>query len=292
MQDLCYTRAMASNWNDLKFFLAIEEAKSFAGASRLLKVDETTVGRRLQALESELGTKLFERKRQGYTPTPAGRQVLEAALPIQAKLRSLQTRIEGGDRSLRGKVTLTMPESIATELVLPKLPEFLSRFEDLQVAFSTGSHTVNVSKREADIAIRMFKPKSGTLYARKLGPLHFSFYGARNSLQSGQINTLINYPDADATDAESAILKKLRPTIRQRIQVNSRHSMRAAIQAGVGVGMLPEIMGEKETELLRIVELPRLSLDTWMVVHADLKKNARVRVTADFLQKELSARLK
>ncbi len=291
---------MTSNWNDLQFFLAIYEAGSLAGAARKLNVDETTVGRRLAALEQDLASKLFERKREGYRPTPAGHQVLAAALPIRSKLRQLHTQIEGSDQSLKGTVKLTLPETMAVHLVIPRLAEHLSLYPDLKLEFLTSAQTVNISKREADIAIRMFRPKEGMLYAKRLGKLRFSFFASQEyirqrgmpKISQGNDHSWVNYPDSEASDAEAALLKKMGIQNWSKLQVNNRTSMLASLRAGLGVGMLPEIMAQEARDLFAISELPPLDLDTWMVVHSDLKTNARVKVTADFLAQVVGSRLR
>lgn len=291
---MSYSNDMSSNWNDLQYILAIYEKKSLVAAAKVLKVDETTVGRRLNALEQELGTKLFERKKGGFTPTPAGLKVLETAGPIRRQMLALRTRIEGQDQSLCGVVRVTLPESIATEMVIPRLPDFLALYPELRIELITSTSTVNVTKREADIAVRMFKPKAGNLFARKLGKLRFAFYVALSLRKDHATPHLIDYPASVSTEAEAAILKKLRKTHLSQILVNSRSAILAAVRSGLGMGMLPEIMlTPTDSSELRVVEAHApIDLDVWLVVHSELKKNARIRVVADFLRSTIEIRLR
>ena len=280
----CYTGRMGANWNDLQVFLAGHDSGTLAGAARLLRVDETTVGRRLAALERDLGARLAVRKRDGYELTPAGHATLAAARPIQASLRELETSVAGADKALRGKVRLTMPESVATCVVLPRLPEFCAQHPEIQVEVVTSTRLLDIARREADVAIRMRRPEQGTLFAKRLGQLEFALYASRSYLgRRGPRDLLVDYPDAETTREEAALLGRLRRTARSQLLVTSRPALLAALQAGLGVGVLPAIMGDGAPGLARVPGEEPFRLDTWLAVHADLKRSARVRAMADFL---------
>ena len=290
---------MIYDWNDLKYFLAVYQNGSFAEAARALKVDETTVSRRLSSLENSFGVKLLKKNKSGYLPTVDGEKVLATILPIYDSLSNLQNKIQGNNKTLVGKVTVTMPDTIASHIIIPQLGEFYMKYPDIQIEIITSAQSLNIQKRDADVAIRMFKPSQGTLYAKNIGKLKFSAFVNSKYLQKFKYNKfnleemdLIDYPNSEATKEEIKILNNLRSKCKVRLQVKNRYSIVAAIKNGLGIGYLPEFISDGDNELIQVADLSRIEIDTWLVVHSDLKKNSKVRAVADFFYDIMSKKLK
>ncbi|MBP9088568.1 MAG: LysR family transcriptional regulator [Kofleriaceae bacterium] len=281
---------MTLDWNDLKIALAVNEHGTFARAAKALQLDETTVGRRIAILQRDLGAQLFERNRRGYVVTATGREVLATANPIADTLTQMQGRIQGADQVLRGTVRVTMPDSLATHLVMPQLAAFYAQHPEIRLEFVTTARILNIQKHEADIAIRMLKPTQGSVFARRLGAIQFAGYGSRAYLRrSKPPHTFIELLAANTTAAEQRLVAKLQPkTTAARLQVSNRHAVLAAVEAGLGVGLLPTYV-VRGNGLVQVPTIDPVAVDVWLVVHDALKRNARVRTVSEFLTATVSA---
>jgi DNA-binding transcriptional LysR family regulator len=282
--------AMPLDWNDLKIALAVNEHGSFARAAKQLQLDETTIGRRIAALQRDLGAQLFERKQRGYVLTATGREVLTTASPIADTLAQLQSRIQGADQVLRGTVRLTMPDSIATHIVMPQLATFYAAHPAIRLEFVTTARILNIQKREADIAIRMVKPSQGSVFAKRLGAIHFAAYGSRAYLRRRQPPyTLVELLASETTAAEQRLMTKLK-TLATPLVVSNRQALLAAVEAGLGVGLLPSYL-VPSNDVVRVAAIEPVAVDAWLVVHDAIKRNARVRAVSEFLSTTVAASL-
>ena len=281
---------MPLDWNDLKIALAVNEHGSFAKAAKQLQLDETTIGRRIAALQRDLGAQLFERKQRGYVLTATGREVLATASPIADTLAQLQSRVQGADQILRGTVRLTMPDSIATHIVMPQLATFYAAHPAIRLEFVTTARILNIQKREADIAIRMVKPSQGSVFAKRLGAIQFAAYGSPAYLRRRKPPyTLVELLASESTEAEQRLLTKLH-VHGAPLLVSNRHAVLAAVEAGLGVGLLPSYLAHG-TDLMQVPTFEAIAVDAWLVVHDAIKRNARVRAVSEFLTATVASSL-
>ncbi len=146
------------DWGDLKFVLAVARAGTLTAAARGLGVDSTTVGRRIVALETQLATRLFDRMRDGFRLTPAGEVAAAEAEAIEAHALSVESRLSGSDARVEGPVRLTALDGLIDRLIMPALPRLLSRHPRLELSVISGTETLRLSRREADIALRHARP--------------------------------------------------------------------------------------------------------------------------------------
>lgn len=285
-------RAMA-DWDDLRHFLAVAREGTLAGAGRTLGVDASTVGRRLVALEEALDAKLFDRTPAGLVLTDAGRGIRPAVEGMEAAALAVERRASGEDARLEGLVRITLTEAFAVDVVLPGFAPFRERHPGIEVRFLTDYGSLDLSRREADIAVRLTRPQDDTLVARKVGEIAIAPYAsegylARRGLPDGAHglagHDVIGYVDAAAKWPEARWLSEFAPQARVAVRCNSLLSVVAATAAGLGVGLMPCLSGERAPGLRRVAPLvASLRRDIWLVVHPDLQQNARVRATLHFL---------
>src|SRR5258706_11350848 len=141
-------------WDDLRYLLAIARNRSLAGAARALAVNHSTVFRRLNAFERELGVRLFERLPEGYVPTVEGEEIRRQAEAIEASMHALERTVAGRDYRLSGEIRMTTAPSLASDYVAGYLAEFRQRYPEIRVEIAVGDHDFDLARREADIALR------------------------------------------------------------------------------------------------------------------------------------------
>ncbi|MDY7232236.1 LysR family transcriptional regulator [Hyalangium rubrum] len=281
------------NWDDLRYFLAIAREGSLASAARTLRVDATTVGRRLAALEEELGTRLFDRMPAGFVPTAAGRNIRASVEEMESTALAVERKASGEDARLEGTVRITTTEAFAVRTLLPLFGPFRERHPGIEVQFLTDYGALDLARREADIAVRLTRPQEDTLVARKVGEIAIAPYAAERYLARRGLpdpatgfagHELIGYADAAAKWPEARWMNEVATSARVAVRCNSLLSVVAAAGAGVGLGLMPCFMGDREPGLRRLMPpVASLRRDIWLVVHRDLQHNARVRAVLHFL---------
>ena len=170
----------AMNWDDLRHLLAIARAGTLAGAARRLAVNQTTVARRLAALEAALGVRLFARAEGRLHPTKAGELALARAAEVEQEIEGLARGIAGTDRKPAGLVRLTAVPILVNRLLVPALPALSARHPRIRLELIAESRNLSLTRREADLALRLARPESGAgLLTRRLGDLDYAVYGPR-----------------------------------------------------------------------------------------------------------------
>jgi DNA-binding transcriptional LysR family regulator len=281
------------DWNDLRCFLAIAREGSLAAAARVLEVDASTVGRRLSALEAGLGARLFERTPSGLALTDAARSIRSAVEEMEAGALAVERRASGEDARLEGMVRITLTEAFAVDMILPRFAPFRERHPGIEVRFLTHYGALDLTRREAELAIRLTRPQDASLVARKVGEIAIAPYASEEYLaRRGQPDptrgftghAVIGYTGDAARWPEARWLTETAPGARVAIRCNSILSVVAAARAGLGVGVLPCLRGDREPALRRVAPpVDALRRGIWLVVHPDLQHNARVRATLHFL---------
>lgn len=275
------------NWDDLRIVLALSRSGTLAGAARVLEVDATTVGRRIAAIEAALGAQLFERMSIGYVPTDAGHRTIEHAEDIEHATLSLRNEIEGSDQRVEGRVRLTGLDAIFDLLIIPRLPRLLARHPGLELTLSSNLDFVDLSRREADIALRSREPRHPDSVGRKLGLLAQAVY-AEKSLEIGDSPPLIGLPkEHDGSEFSKALSDRF-PSGIVVARGNSEGHLRALIKAGIGIGVLDCFAGDRDPDLRRVVEEPIWTQTAWAEIHMAMAKAPRIRAVTDFLRNVFS----
>lgn len=282
-----------TNWDDLRVFLAVATHGSHARAARSLGVDPTTMGRRIVALEESLETRLLVRTPSGLVPTPAGRALLVRAARVEQEMLASERELRGRDARLEGSVVVTAGDGISALLLAPWLLELRQEHPGLSLDLRSDNATLDMSRREADIAIRLSRPRESSLIAAKVGRLTFGVYGSeRYFARRGRPRTTADLSTHDwiAWDArlvgapQSRWLLRHVPSSRVMFRANTTAVLTAACAIGHGLAVLPKLVGAQDHRLLPI--LPRSqppTRDVWVVTHSDSRNNARVRATVAWL---------
>lgn len=281
------TAADALNWDDLRHALAIAEAGSLAGAARALGVRHSTVLRRLDALEARLRTRLFERQRSGYVPTEAGELLVEHAGRLRPALQEMQRRILGRDLELSGTLRLNVAHIAMLYLLPQPLAAFARSHPGIAVEVDEASQLVDLSRRDADVALRLSAQVPQHLVGRELGRARFRVYARRGEGTLPQRRTALERLVAEwpwigyERDRRSRFFdrwmhEQVAPE-RVVLRVDVLHSALAMVRTGLGLAVLPTFVEPHEPLLLPVSDdIPALETPVWLLTHADLRATARV----------------
>jgi DNA-binding transcriptional LysR family regulator len=302
------------DWDDLRHAIAIGTAGSLAGAARLLGVNHTTVLRRLDALESHLGSRLFDRLRSGYRPTEAGRALLEQGRHMAAHADEIERLVLGRDRELTGTLRVTTAFVVMEHLLPEPLAAFARAYPGVDVEVVENAFLVDLAsrhtdtdqgwtRREADVALRLSGQVADYLVGRQLGIAQCRVYALRDAPGLPQQVTALDVLVRDAPwvaferDASTRVYDHwLRQHLAQanvRVRVDIFNAKAAMLRTGIGVGILPTFMEDKHPELVAVSDpIPELAQPVWMITHPDLRQTARVRAFMQFVGAALGQRLR
>jgi DNA-binding transcriptional LysR family regulator len=277
-------------WDDARVFLAIARAGTLSAAATALSLGVATISRRLDRLEEALGVPLFSRHQSGYRLTDDGSALIERAEALEQAGHAFGSAAEDQGR-VAGCVRLATAENLANHLIIPSLPILFARHPDLDVEVITGVSTVNLHRRDADLAVRMIKPQRGNITVRRLGTLSFGLYGAPAYVQARTANVdrarleqdhFIGWSEAQSHLPAAQWIERIRRGRPCRITTTTLAGQIAAAQAGLGLAVLPHFLA-RSTGLVCV--LPELGADQpiWLAIHSDLIHSRRVRAVADHL---------
>ena len=282
------------SWDEFRLVKSIAEARSLVGAAERLGVNHSTVFRRLAAVESAVGARLFERARAGYEPTAAGEEMIALASTMAESVLEFERRVAGRDIKPTGELSVTTPEAIGQHFMPAIVAQFQAQNPGVVVELILSDQSLNLSRRDADIAIRMTNDPPETLVGRRICTGRWGVYCRRElaaeigSEASGSIAFIgfgDNFGPAPAADGS-------RPTyLRSDLsaKANSAHCMLQLALQGFGATLLPCFLGDRCPDLARVgYLLPELDLGLWMLTHSDLRRSARVRAFMDFAGAELT----
>jgi DNA-binding transcriptional LysR family regulator len=273
------------DWDGIRYFRAVAAAGTLSGAARALGVEHTTVARRIDGLESELRARLFLRNPRGYVLTSVGEAILESADAMDEQLDRAMRLARGQDIEMRGAVRVATADALATHLVLPVLPDLRRSHPELMVELISDIRQHDLSRREADLALRLGTSSDDRLIVKKLGPLGFGVYAAR-ALAKKRIDeakaSWVGFDDAGRPQPHEEWLAGRFPGAKVVLRSNRQHTLLEAVRMGVGLGILPCFIADADEALVRLrgpesVFVRELALH----VHADLHRTRRVRVVMD-----------
>ncbi len=277
-------------WDDARYLLAIHRTRSLSSAGRRLGVNQSTVSRRLRALEDALGIRLFLQTPDGFLLSPAGERLLAHATRMEDEAIALEREASGEEARLTGTVRVTGPDALGARVVAPLLAALSERLPDVDFELVAENRTLSLTRREADMAVRTIRPREPHVVARKICPIASAVYASASYLQRhGQPRdgdwTSHRFISADeAMWAENLWLARTAPAARVVLKTNSTIAQLAATVAGMGLGILPCYLGDVEPGLVRIpASEPAVVRDIWLVIHRDLAHSPRIRACADHL---------
>lgn len=270
---------------DLRTLLAIAREGSLAGAARRLKVNHSTVFRRLGAIEARLETRLFERQDGSYVTTAAGEDLLRTAERVEAEVEGLERRLSGRDLRLTGSLRLTAPDDLAEVMVMPALVEFRARYPDITVELVIDNRMLNLTRREADVALRPTRQPPETLAGRRVATLASAVYTAAGTHSAAAgAPSWIAWEEGAGPPAAAAWLAARVEGQAIGYRSNSLLNQASAVRAGLGRAVLPCFLGDSDAGLRRVAPPPpELTTELWLLTHPDLQRTARIRALLDLL---------
>jgi DNA-binding transcriptional LysR family regulator len=294
---LCSRRACATtigvsmNWDDLRLFVALAREKTLASASRSIGVDQTTVARRLRALEESLGAVLFERGEGRWQLTSVGRHALRRVERIEEDIAGIVRSAEAESQTVSGVVRLTSVAAMNSEYLVYRLPDLYARHPDLVVDLVDSDANLNIARHEADVAIRASRPESGDFVIRRLTVIGFAVYeSARPHVVTGRADWVAYNEDLAQLPEMRWLETHMERGARIRLRDSGMRTLCGAVASGIGRGILPCFVGDTHSELRRWTQGdPVLSRDVWLLIHREARESARVAVVADWLVERCTA---
>lgn len=279
------------NWDDFRYLLAVQRAGSLGAAARLLKVNASTVSRRLTALESDLGTQLAERRPEGLSLTSAGETVAAAAAAMDELAQTVGRRVGGEDARLAGVVRLATTEGMFS-FVVPALQQLGADHPQVRVEIVAGTAPVDLARREADMALRLFRDRHAGLITRKLGEFAWSLYASEEYLaRRGGLRPPGSLRGHDVVGFEPRLSKVPGAAwlaahvegARVVMQGGSALSVMKAVAAGMGISVIPCFLAAGEPRLCRLTPEVLATSQVFAVIPPDHRETARVRMTLTYL---------
>lgn len=286
------------SWDDFRFFLATSKAGSFSKAANDLGVTQPTISRRIENLEHRLGVRLFDRLPNGVSLTTEGESILDAALHIETTVLEIQRNVHGSDKRMEGTVRISITDGLATYWLTPHLAGFQESHPGIAIEFQCSIEPADALKMETDLSIRYQIPQAADLIAVKLGTLHFvpwaspaylERHGSPRAPEELLRHRLLDH-HADEIDARADIgnwntwYQLARAANLISYTTNSSASMYAAIQAGLGIGMLPTYVCECTEGIVPLNLGLSTHSDIWLTYHPNLQGTARMRAVIDWIK--------
>ena len=288
-----YMSQSAPDWSLLRSFLTVLDEGGLSQAARRLALTQPTVARHIALLEEHLGATLFTRSPRGLAPTDAALAMADHARAMRASAEALTRAASGPADAMEGVVRIAASDVIGVE-VLPGLLNMLcSRHPKLRIQAVMSNDNADLLRREADVAIRMARPQQDALIAKRVGDVLLGFYARRDYLERCGTPTnwdelaghaIVGFIDEDASVRAMRASGAPFENIRFSFATNNHLGQLGAIRAGLGVGLCQVGLGERDPELVRLLrDAFVFPLETWIVMHEDLRAVARVRAVFDHL---------
>jgi DNA-binding transcriptional LysR family regulator len=283
---------LALDWNDLQYVLAVARDGAYAVAGRRLKTDPTTVARRVRAIESALRAKLFERATDGQMrPTEAGEVVVARAEMVEAQIGGLSEVVKGIDAAMSGSVRVTSVPVLVNRVLVPALPTLLARYPDLRIELVADARDLNLSRRDADIAVRLARPGDAVgsrVFARRIGMLRYGVYASDACKDAVLDLPWVTYEDRMATLPQAQWIDDAasRGSGFAAVAVNDAESLLQCVQAGLGRSLLPCIVADRTPGLARVDfdGEARLEREIWTLTHPDVRHLARISAVLAWIE--------
>jgi len=272
------------DWDNLRFFLALADAGSLSRAAEKLQVDHSTVARRIDALERELGVRLVERLSRAYRLTAEGEQVRDRAKEVEAGIADIARFASSVDRSPQRVVRVNGPPTFVAEFLAPRLLSLQRQHPGLRIELVGEAREVSLTRGEADLALRMERPRDKEIVARRLVVVAYGLYGSRDYLaRCGEDDReYLGYDDSLDHLPQQRWLKKLAGDRVLALRANDIGTQLTAVRAGLGLAVLPCMMARKEPDLVSVpTRLPPLTRELWLVFHRDIGRVPAVRAVID-----------
>lgn len=286
------------DWDKLRTFHIVSEAGSFTHAGNALNLSQSAISRQISALEESLDVKLFQRHARGLVLTEAGEMLSEAARDIFGKLANLEGRLNDSKSTPSGSLRITAPGFLGSTWLVPRLAKIHEKYPELQLSLLFDDRILNLSMREADVAIRLYKPDQNDLVYHPLGTIDFHICGSADyfkrrgkpeSTKDLKNHTLIGYPTESHAPYEDPnwLLRKANIDMQHNpnlIQMNSQFGIYEAVKNGLGLAALPDYLYEKDKNIITCLEsVKRPTVTMYFVYMEDRKNSTRIKLFKESL---------
>lgn len=281
------------DWTNLCTFLATGRHGSTRAAAEELGIHYSSVARQIAALEAQLGTRLFDRSVTGYLLTDPGTRLVRRVEAMETEALAISREITGADTQISGELRVSMSSTIAAYLLVDDLRDFCAAYPSISLRIDTGHGFADVTRRDADVVVRVSDAPGDLLVGRRIGTFHESVYATKAYLGT-------HSPDNETNDCiwlswlPNEVFRKRRafwdlPYVEKHMQIEDEVLLLEAVKSGWGIGTLPCFYGDTSDKLVRIrPERTRPVMGIWLLTHPDIKMNARVRAFTDFFAKALA----
>ncbi len=286
------------DWDKLRTFHIVSEAGSFTHAGTTLNLSQSAISRQISALEESLDVKLFQRHARGLVLTEAGELLSDAARDIFGKLSRIEGRLADSKFKPTGSLRVTAPDFLGSTWLVPKLADLNDKFPDLQLSLIFDDRILNLAMREADAAIRLYKPEQNDLMYHTMGKVDFHICGSKNYFKKHGVpktakdlkeHHLIGYPANLTAPYEDPnwLLRKANVPMQNNsklIQMNSQFGIYEAVKNGYGLAALPEYLfqGDKVVETC-LDDMKHPSVTMYLVYMESRKDSSRIKLLKDYL---------
>jgi DNA-binding transcriptional LysR family regulator len=293
--ECAYIREAAMDWSDLTFFLALARSGSLSAAATRMGTDHSTVARRIESLERDLGVRLVDRLPRAYQLTTAGERVRDLGGAAETAIADIERYARAADRSPHGVVRISGPPHLISSLIAPSLTSLKRSNPELKIELAGESRPVSLSRREADIALRMFRPSQKGLVARRLAVFHFGLYGTREYVARTAASdcNYIGYDESLEHVPQQRWIAAVAGARPFALRTNDLAAMFAAVRGGLGLAALSHAMARSEPALVQVkTSEPPPKRELWLLFHRDLGKSPAVRAVIDHIVKVTGAAFK
>jgi DNA-binding transcriptional LysR family regulator len=284
------------DWDLIRSFLAVARTGKLTAGAKHLRIDHSTLSRRIATLEKSLGTRLFDHSVSGYSLTAQGEQLLLRAETIESSIFALDRQF-GQSSLISGAVRIGAPDGFGSTFLAPAIGKLAAAHPDLEIDIVATPRVFSLSKREADIAVALACPPRGRLHGRKLTDFEFGVYAAKtqpvlweNVQKPDDFARLpfISYIEDLIYTPELDYLREISKSIVPRIRSSNLIAQWQATAAGAGLCVLPCFIADSDPRLVRVLPDEVVFTRTfWMIVHSDMRDIARIQVTTDFIAEEI-----
>lgn len=287
----------ALSWDDFRLIKAIADAGGLTGAASVLNVNHSTVFRRLGQIEDSVGLQLFERRKTGYVATPAGEEMAALAARIDDDVSGFARRIAGREIAPSGEVRITTTDTLFMHLLIPIFHAFRLAHPTIRLDVVIANQALNLSKRDADIAIRASDSPPETLVGRRIATLGWAVYGraAEAPVSPEALDPAALYGRDWVCLGDQLGHVKAARFVRDRVaperivlKTSAVLGLAEAIAQGIGIGPLPCFIGDQNPGLGRLMPPnPEFGTGLWLLTHPDIRQSPRIRATLDFMAAEI-----
>ncbi len=278
------------NWDNLRYLLVLSSEGSIAAAARVLKVNRSTVLRRLNSFQKEMNCELFVRSDSGYSLTAEAEKIIALAHDVDNNLLGIQRKISGKELKLEGDLHITSTDSIMVGLLGPILKSFQNRHPKIVLHVHVTNQILNLSRQDADVAIRPTLSPPDHLVGKKLIDLDFYIYATKDYIEASQSKswTQLNWIGFDANFNKTPPVKWVDDHVENNqivMRCDSFVAVKVAVEASMGVALLPDSLGDSSANLVRI-DTPKMDqkIGLWILTRPDLIRSAKVHAFYDFVK--------